>query len=85
MTESVPFRLAAFAVGTLAAFGAAFGVGRAVGPIGDDPPTHDTPAHEQPPPSDEGEAPSPTPAADPTTTSTHPAGHAGGDHEEGAS
>ena len=36
-------KLAAFAVGALAAFGAAFGLGRAVGPIGDDGPAH--PAH----------------------------------------
>ena len=39
-----PAKLAAFAVGALAAFGAAFGVGRAVGPIGstgsDDAPSH---------------------------------------------
>jgi hypothetical protein len=33
----VPAKLAGFAVLLLASFGAAFGVGRAVGPIGDDP------------------------------------------------
>jgi hypothetical protein len=32
-----PAKLAGFAVIALAAFGAAFGVGRAVGPVGDDP------------------------------------------------
>lgn len=31
--------LAGFAVGLVAVFGAAFGIGRAVGPIGDDRPT----------------------------------------------
>ena len=35
---AVPVRLAVFAVGLVAAFGAAFGIGRAVGPVGDDQP-----------------------------------------------
>ncbi len=34
---TVPTKLAGFAVILLATFGAAFGVGRAVGPVGDDP------------------------------------------------
>lgn len=33
-------RLAAFGVGALALFGAAFGVGRAIGPIGAEPAPH---------------------------------------------
>ncbi len=33
----VPAKLAGFAVILLATFGAAFGIGRAVGPVGDDP------------------------------------------------
>ncbi len=38
-------RLAAFAVGLVAAFGAAFGLGRAVGPVGsDDRPPAEAPA-----------------------------------------
>jgi hypothetical protein len=35
--ERIPLRIAAFAVGLLAAFGAAFGLGRAVGPLDDQP------------------------------------------------
>jgi hypothetical protein len=35
---AVPVRLAVFDVGLLAAFGAAFGIGRTVGPVGDDQP-----------------------------------------------
>ena len=34
---NVPTKLAGFAVILLATFGAAFGVGRAVGPVGNDP------------------------------------------------
>lgn len=37
MADSVALRLGAFAVGLLAAFGAAFAVGRAVGQLDDDP------------------------------------------------
>ena len=33
-----PAKVAAFAVGLVVAFGAAFGVGRAVGPLGEDRP-----------------------------------------------
>ena len=36
MPDSVALRLGAFAVGLIAAFGAAFAVGRAVGPVDDD-------------------------------------------------
>jgi hypothetical protein len=36
---SVPARLGAFAVGVMVVFVAAFGLGRAVGPVGDDPPS----------------------------------------------
>jgi len=39
--DSVPTRLAAFLIGLIALFGAAFGVGRAVGPIGSDQSTSD--------------------------------------------
>jgi hypothetical protein len=35
--SSVPARLGAFVVVVVVAFAAAFGVGRAVGPVGDDP------------------------------------------------
>jgi hypothetical protein len=44
LADVVGVRLVAFAVILLAAFGAAFGVGRAVGPIGDDRPAPDAPA-----------------------------------------
>lgn len=75
---STTVRLAAFAVGTVAAFGAAFGVGRVVGPIGDDgPPAHE-PGHSQPTDS------RPT-NSQPTDTSSgegsdpsHPSRHGGG-------
>ncbi|WP_421121482.1 hypothetical protein ACE2AJ_09090 [Aquihabitans daechungensis] len=36
---SAPAKLAGFAVILLATFGAAFGIGRAVGPVGDDRPS----------------------------------------------
>jgi len=66
MTTSV--RLAAFTVGTLAAFGAAFGLGRVVGPIGDDRPGMSEPGHMGPS--------SIQPRSE--TAPTHPAGHEGG-------
>jgi hypothetical protein len=57
--ESPVLRLAAFAVGLLAAFGAAFGLGRAVGPLGDaaEPAPHRMPAATQPAAPGHGEHP----------------------------
>lgn len=66
MTTSV--RLAAFAVGTLAAFGAAFGLGRVVGPIGDDRPGMSEPGHMGPSSNQ----------PDGERVPTHPTGHEGG-------
>lgn len=54
MADSVALRLGAFAVGLLAVFGAAFAVGRAVGPLGDDP-APSTPATTTTQPMDHGE------------------------------
>jgi hypothetical protein len=67
MTIDPPtLRLAAFAVGLLAAFGAAFGLGRAAGPLGDD----GHPAARRPPA---------TTSTGPTTT-TSPGGFDHGSH-----
>lgn len=66
MTTSV--RLAAFAVGTLAAFGAAFGLGRVIGPVGGDRPGMSEPGHVGPNSNVPGT----------TAQPPQPAGHEGG-------
>lgn len=43
VTERIGLRLAGFALLLVATFGLAYGVGRAVGPVDDDPVPHDAP------------------------------------------